>query len=182
MSRGNLSVSRSSVCPSFGRVASRSYQYVALALVLALACPPSFAQAGAGDWPAVQNLPVDTAIAVKTQAGAKYHGELASVTSDSLAIDSDERGAPGRTIRRREFKREDIQEIRLVAPTTSVLAGAAIGAGVGAGIGVGLDATAKSHENRGLLAGLLAVLGAGIGAAIAHHSSFVKGKKIYVAP
>ena len=155
---------------------------VTLTLVLALACQTSFAQGTSEDWLIVQNLTVDTAISVKTKAGAKYHGEVARVTADSLTIDSDERGFPGRTTRRREVKREDIREIRLVAPTTSVVAGAGIGAGVGAGIGVGLDATAKSHEYRGLMAVLMGAFGAGIGAAIALHHPFIKGHKIYVAP
>jgi hypothetical protein len=137
------------------------------------------AQGTTGDWTRVESLPVDSAISVQTKAVTKYHGELVGAGTDSLAIDSDEPGFPGRTIRRREFRREEVREIRLVALKTSVLAVAGIGAGVGAGLGVGLDATAKSHEYRGLMALLLGALGAGIGAIVALHHPFIKGKKIY---
>ena len=154
---------------------------VALALTLLLACQPSLAQAGSGDWTRVQNLPVHSAVSVKTKAGAKYHGALVSVTADSLAIDSDEPAFPGRAVRRREFRREDVREIRRIARGTSMLTGAAIGGAAGAGIGIGLDATAKSHEYRGLMAFLMGALGAGLGVAIAHHHPLVKSK-IYVAP
>lgn len=155
---------------------------VTLALVLALTCQASYAQKTLADWTNVQDLPVDTAISVKTKAGPKYHGDLVRVTADSVAIDSDEPASPGRTIQRREFQREDVREIALVAPATSMLAGAGIGAGVGAGIGVGVDSTAKSHEYRGVLALVMAALGAGIGVAIALHHPFLKGRRIYVAP
>ncbi len=158
------------------------YRCVALSLVLALACQSSLAQAGLTDWRNVQNLPPDSAISVKSRTGAKYHGKLFSVTADSLTIDSDERAFPGRVVKRRALNREDVQEVRLVAPMASLFAGGAIGAGLGAAIGVGLDSTAKSHESRGLIAGVLAVLGAAIGIALAHHHPFVKGKRIYVAP
>ena len=149
-------------------------------LVLALASQSSFSQAGLGDWGSVQNLTLDSAISVKTKTGGKYHGELVNVTSESLTINSDERGFPGRVTRRRELRRENIQEVRFLAPMASVLAGAAIGAGVGAGIGAGVESAAKSNEDRGLLTGVLAILGLVIGAGIAHHYPFVKGKLIYV--
>jgi hypothetical protein len=154
---------------------------VTLALVLALTCQASNAKKTLADWTNVEDLPVDTTISVKSKDGAKYHGDLVRVTADSVAIDSDEPASPGRTTRRRELKREDIREIRLIAPATSMLAGAGIGAGVGAGVGVGLDSTAKSHEYRGVLALVMAALGAAIGAAIVHHHPFIKGRKIYVA-
>ena len=128
-------------------------------LVLAIASQTTFAQVGLGDWTSVQNLTLDSAISVKTKRGEKYHGKLVNVTPESLTIDSDERGFPGRVTRRRELRRKDVQEVRLLAPMASLLAGAAIGAGVGAGIGAGLDSTAKSDEDRGLLTGVLAILG-----------------------
>ena len=152
-----------------------------LALAIVFVCQCSVAQAGHDDWANVQNLPADLAVIVKVQSGTKYHGELVSVTPDSLALDSDEPAFPGRTIRRREIKREDIREIRLTAPAASMLAGAAIGAGVGVGVGVGLDASAKSHEDRGLLALLMGGLGATIGVAVARHHGLVKGRLIYAA-
>ena len=149
-------------------------------LVLVLVSQSSFSQAGLGDWTRVQNLTLDSAISVKTKTGGKYHGELVNVTSESLAINSDERGFPGRVTKRRELRREDIQEVRFLAPMASVLAGAGIGAGVGAGIGAGVESAAKSNEDRGLLTGVLAVLGLVLGAGIARHYPFVKGKLIYV--
>jgi len=184
MSPGILSVllSLSSRRFAIQYAAAFCYRSVAVALVLLLAGESSLAQTLPGDWTNVQNLPPDTAISVKTRAGAKYHGELIRVTGDSLTLASDERGTPGRTIRSRELNRQEIREVRLVAPATSMLAGAAIGAGVGAGIGAGIDATAKSKEDRGVITIVLAFLGAGIGIAIAHHYPFVKGKRVYVAP
>jgi hypothetical protein len=184
MSRAILSVMP---FQSFRRLVSQSaiafcHRSVALLLVLLLAWQSSLAQGLPGDWTNVRNLPPDSAISVKTRAGVRYHGELISVTSDSLTLASDEPAFPGRTIQSRGLKREEIQEVRLVAPAKSMFAGAAIGAGVGAGIGVGLDSTAKSHEDRGVITVVLAFLGAAIGLAIAHHHPFVKGKRVYVAP
>ena len=163
-----------------GPAAALCYRCFVLWLVLALASQSSFAQAGLGDWQNVRNLAVDSNISVKTKAGEKYHGDLVNVTTDSLTLDSDERGFPGRVTRRRELRREDIQEVRFLAAMASVLAGAAIGAGVGAGIGAGLESAAKSNEDRGLLTGVMAILGLVIGAGIARHYPFVKGKLIYV--
>jgi hypothetical protein len=156
---------------------------ITLALIIALVCQSSIAQGqgAAGDWTRVQDLAVDTAISVKTRAGAKYHGALVGVTADSLAIDSEEATISGRIVRRREFKREAVREIRLVKPVTSVLAGAGIGAGIGAGVGVSIDAGAKVNGYRVPLALLIAAAGAAVGAACAVHAPFIKGKKIYVA-
>jgi len=82
----------------------------------------------------------------------------------------------------REFKREEVREIRLAASqAVSILAGVAIGGGTGAGLGVALDATAKSHEYRGVMALLMGALGAGIGAVIAHHHPFLKHARIYLS-
>lgn len=103
-------------------------------LVLALASQSSFSQAGLGDWTSMQNLTLDSAISVKTKKGEKYYGELVNVTPESLRINSDERGFPGRVTRRRELRREDSRQVLFLAPMASVLAGAAIGAGVRAGI------------------------------------------------
>jgi len=160
-----------------------SSKTMTLALVIALACQSSIAQGhgAAGDWTRVQDLAVDTAISVRTKAGAKYHGALVSVTADSIVIDSEETIISGRIVRRREFKRETVREIRLVKPVTSVLAGAGIGAGIGAGVGVGIDAGAKVNGYRVQLALLMAAAGAAIGAAFAVHAPFIKGRKIYVA-
>jgi len=152
----------------------------ASALVLSLICQTSLAQGSSGDWARVQTLAADSKISVKIKSGGKYHGDFVSVTVDTLVIDSDEPAFPGRAMRRREFRRRDVQEIRLIRPAGSVVTGVTIGAGVGAGIGVGLDATAKSHEYRGVIALVLGALGAGIGAAIAHHHPLIS-KRIYVA-
>jgi hypothetical protein len=162
-----------------GPAAALCYRCVVLWLVLALASQSSFAQTGLGDWTRVQNLTLDSAISVKTKSGEKYHGELVNVTPESLTINSDERGFPGRVTTRRDLRRDQVQEVRLVRPAASLLAGAAIGAGVGAGIGAGLESTAKSNEDRALLTSVLAILGLIIGGGIAHHFPFVKGKLMY---
>jgi hypothetical protein len=159
MSRGNCSGPLASL---FYRPFRLSRQCLTLTLVLAMACLPSFAQRSPGDWARVQNLSPDTTISLRTKTGAMYHGKSVGVSPDSLAIDSDEPAFPGRTLRRREFTRNEVQEVQLVSPSASMLAGAGIGAGVGAGIGVGLDSTAKSHEYRGLVAGVMAALDARI--------------------
>jgi len=104
------------------------------------------------------------------------------VSSNGLALDSDERGFPGRVTRRRNLRREDIQEIRLQARAASLLAGAAIGAGVGAGIGAGVESQAKSNEDQGVLTATFAVLGGVLGLLIARHYPVIKGTKIYVRP
>lgn len=152
----------------------------ALWLVLGFACPSGFAQGNLGDWKNVQNLAPDSGISVKTKAGKKYHGDLVNVTADSLTLYSSERSFPGRIKRRRELRREDIQEVRVLAPTASVLVGGAIGAGIGTGIGAGLEASAKKRE--GLVTVTLALLGSATGAAIGRDNPIVKGKKIYVSP
>jgi hypothetical protein len=152
----------------------------ASALALSLTCQTSLAQRSSGDWTRVQTLPADSKISVRIKNGEKYQGDLVRATVDTLAIDSDEPAYPGRTMRRREVRRRDVQEIRLIRPAGSVVAGVAIGAGVGAGIGAGVDATAKFHQYRGVLALVLGVLGAGIGAAIANHRPLIS-KRIYVS-
>ena len=148
-------------------------------LVIVHAGQYSFAQ-GLGDWTNVQNLTLNSAISVTTKRREKHHGKLVSVTPESLTIDSDERGFPGRVTTRRALQRGDIQEVRFLAPMASVLAGAGIGAGVGGGLGRGLESTAKSNADRGLLTGVLITLGLVTGAAIAHHYPLVKGKLVYV--
>jgi hypothetical protein len=161
-------------------VAPAGCRCLVVLLAMVLACQSSFAQTNPGDWQSVRNLAVDSNISVKTKAGEKYHGDLVDVTADSLALDSDERGFPGRVTTRRELRRDQVQEVRMVRAAASLLAGAAIGAGLGAGIGAGVESTARSNEGRGLLTAVLAILGAAIGAGIAHHYPFIKGKKIYV--
>lgn len=153
-------------------------------LVFALASPASFAQTSLGDWRNAQNLALDSAISVKTRVGETFRGSLVSVTPDGLTLDSDERAfpEPGRVTRRRDLRREEIQEVRLQAPGASLLAGAALGAGIGAGIGAGVESQQKSNEDRGLLTGTLAVLGGALGFFIARHYPLIKGKKIYVRP
>jgi hypothetical protein len=155
-----------------------------LALAFALACQSCLAQGQAipGDWTQVQALAIGTTISVRTRAGAKCQGELVGVTPDSIAIDSDEPTFAGRRVHHREFKRENIREIRLLKPVTSVLAGAGIGAGIGAAVGISIDAGAKVNGYRVPLALLITGLGAVVGAALAHHDPFIKGNKIYAAP
>jgi hypothetical protein len=164
------------------RVALARCRWLVQLLALVLVCQSSFGQTSLGDWQSVRNLAVDSNISVKTKTDEKYHGDLVDVTAESLSIDSDERGFPGRVTTRRDLRRNQVQEVRLVRPAASLLAGAAIGAGLGAGIGAGVESTVRSNEDRGLLTAVLAILGGAIGAGIAHHYPFIKGKKIYVAP
>jgi len=158
------------------------WRAVASVVALLFASVSCCGQSATGDWSGVQNLSPGTSLNVKAKSGAKYHGKMVMATADSLFINSDEPAFPGRTVRRREFRREDVREIRLGRSGASLAAGAVIGGAAGAGIGVALDSTAKSHEYRGVIALVLGVLGAGLGAAIAHHHPFVKGKRIYLAP
>jgi hypothetical protein len=126
-----------------------------------------------GRWPPPELSERDSSgsgISVKTKTGKKYHGELVSVAPSSLLIEADEPAFPGRVMRQRELCREDIREVRLLAPVASILAGGAMGAGLGAGIGAGVESTARSNEDRGLLTAILAFLGAALGVAIAHHN------------
>jgi hypothetical protein len=157
------------------------YRCLILLVALALMCQSSFAQTSLGDWQSVRNLAADSNISVRTKAGEKFHGDLVNVTTDALTLDSDERGFPGRVTTRRELRRDQVQVVRLVRPTASLLGGAAIGAGVGAGIGAGVESSSRSNEDRGLLTAVLAILGTAIGTGIAHHYPFIRGKKIYVA-
>jgi hypothetical protein len=153
---------------------------LAILLTVTLSSQRGFAQQQSlADWKNVQALTSGSGISIKTKAGKKYHGELVSVAPSSLLIEADEPAFPGRVIRQRELRREDIREVRLLAPVASILAGGAIGAGLGAGIGAGLESTARSNEDRGLLTAILAFLGAALGVAIAHHNPIVKGKKVY---
>ena len=151
-------------------------------LLFTLASPSGLAQTSLGDWQNAQNLPADSSISVKTRARDRFRGSLVEVSSNGLALDSDERGFPGRVTRRRNLRREDIQEIRLQARAASLLAGAAIGAGVGAGIGAGVESQAKSNEDQGVLTATFAVLGGVLGLLIARHYPVIKGTKIYVRP
>lgn len=151
-------------------------------LCLALIPTASFGQQTPGDWNNVQVLAPGSGIFLKTQAGQKYHGALVQVTGTTLRLDSDERAFPGRTRRVRDFRREDIGEVRLLAPARSALAGAALGGGIGAGLGAGLDAMPSVNDDPHLATGILAALGAAIGGVVGRNISLVKGRRIYVAP
>lgn len=140
------------------------------------------AQQSPADWKNVQNLAPNSGIVVKTKGGEKYHGDMIEVTDGALRLNSDERAFPGRTKRQREFRRQDIAEVRLLRPAASTLAGAALGGGVGAAIGAGLDASPQVNDDPHLATGLLGALGAAVGAAVGHNLTLVKGKRIYVAP
>jgi hypothetical protein len=134
-------------------------------------------QSAVSDWQRVRSLPARAAITVQTKKGDRFHGELVSVTADSLSLNTDERGFPGRIAGRRNLAQADIQEIRGYKRDASILAGAGIGAAAGAGLGLG----ARSNEDRGLAAIAFAVLGGAMGALIGRHAVIVKGEKIYVA-
>lgn len=151
--------------------------------VLLIPCQlPGQRRTAASDWNRVRNLPPGAPIWVKTKAGDAYHGELIGATSETVRLDSDERGFPGRTTRRRELRQEEVLEIRRLSRGGSALAGAGIGAGAGVGIGLAIDLSARSNEDRGLATVLCALLGGLFGWAIGRHSTLVKGEMIYAAP
>lgn len=158
---------------------------MAIWLACLLAWPQDVAgqQRPAGNWSRLSTLPPGASIIVTTKAHASYHGQLIGVTTGSLSLNSDERGFPfGRTKRRRELRREDVQEVRRFSRTGSTLAGAGIGAAVGGGIGLAVDLSSRSNEDRGLATVLFALLGSLFGWGIGRHSTLVKGETIYVAP
>ncbi len=158
---------------------------IAVALVCALLSPyplPGQQPAAASDWNRVRNLPPGTLIWVKTKAGDAYHGELVGTNPESVQLDSDERGFPGRTTRRRDLRQDDVLEIRRLSRGRSALVSAGIGAGVGAGIGLAIDLSARSNEDRGLATVLFVLLGSLLGWAIGRHSTLAKGETIYSAP
>jgi len=92
------------------------------------------------DWRRVQNLAPGKAILLKTKAGDRYQGKLASAMPDSILVNTDERSFPGRRRQRREFQQSAVKEIRLQRPAASTLTWLAIGAGIGAGVGAGVGA------------------------------------------
>jgi hypothetical protein len=89
---------------------------LAIPMTLALPCPPGFTQGILADWKNVQILAPGSGISLEIKTAKKFHGELVSVIRDSLMIEADERAFPGRVKRRRELRREDMQEVRLLAP------------------------------------------------------------------
>ena len=134
------------------------------------------------DWQRVRGLPAGSGITVQTKGGEGLHGLVVTVAADSLVLDADERGRPGRTYRQRTLAQADIREVRLFHRGASILAGAGIGAAVGGGVGAGIDASAKSSEEQGLATVAFVVLGGVLGALIGRHAVIIKGEKIYVAP
>jgi len=153
----------------------------AMALVCFLAGSTAYSQSGLGDWKNVQNLDPGTQVVVKTVGRDKYSGRLVNVTADSLAMDSDERGFPGRVTRRRTVRRAEVREVRLRRQGASMLAGGAIGGGAGAAIGGAIEASAKSGEDRGVVLVVLTGLGFALGVLIGRHANIVKGRRVYVA-
>lgn len=154
---------------------------VAMVLTCLLAVSTAFSQSGLTDWENVQNLDPGTPVVVKTVAKDKYSGRLVNVTTDSLAMDSDERGFPGRVTRRRTLRKAEVREVRLRRQGASMLAGGAIGGGAGAAIGGAIEASAKSGEDRGVALAVVTGLGFALGALIGRHANIVKGRRIYVA-
>jgi hypothetical protein len=68
----------------------------AAGLVLLMVMTPCFAQQEVNDWQAVRSLAAGDGISVETTAGEKFHVTFVAGTQDSVVLDSDERGAPGR--------------------------------------------------------------------------------------
>ena len=157
----------------------RSIAVITLACLLAGST--AFSQSGLGDWQNVQNLQPGTQVVVKTVAREKYLGSLINVTADSLSMNSDERGFPGRVTRRRSIRRAEVKEVRLRRRGASILLGGVIGAGAGAAIGGAIEASSRSNEDRGVALAVLIGLGLGLGALIGRHVNLVKGRRVYVA-
>ena len=148
-------------------------------LALTMAMTPCLAQKAVNDWQAVRSLAVGDGVSVETTAGEKFHGAFVAATQDSVVLESDERGAPGRRIRQRTVAQADVREIRHYNRGASILAGAGIGGAVGAGIGGGIDLAAKSDEDKGLATAVFTLLGAVLGALIGRHAVIIRGGAIY---
>lgn len=133
------------------------------------------------DWQRVHDLQPGTDVTLRTKSGARYSGRLLRVTWDALALESDERGHPGRIRMRRDLTASEVREVRLLHRGASMLAGAGIGAAAGAGIGLAIDLSARSNEDRGLATAVFTLLGAALGAGIGRHVTIFKGKIVYLA-
>ena len=153
----------------------------AVTLACLLVGSTAFSQSGLDDWQNVQNLQSGTQVVVKTVAREKYMGSLINATADSLSMNSDERGFPGRVTRRRSITRGEVKEVHLRRRGASILLGGAIGAGLGAAIGSAIEASARSGGDRGVALTVLTGLGFGLGALIGRHVNIVKGRRVYVA-
>lgn len=160
-------------------------RFVAVLLTFHLTVSTAFSQSGLSDWTNVQTLRRDAPVVVKTVAGESYIGYVVHADADSLMMDTDERGSPGRpgrVQRRRQIRREEVRLVRMWARAASMLLSTGIGAGIGAGIGGAIEASSKSNEDRGLALAVLIVLGSALGFLMGRHSRIVKGRLVYAAP
>lgn len=96
------------------------------------------------------------------------------MTADTLLLNTDEPGCPGRIAAQRNLAQTEIQQTRGYRRDSSILACA----GISAAAGVGLDLSAYSKE--GLPSIAFAALGSVLGALIGRHAVIMKGKQIYV--
>ena len=143
--------------------------------------PCAARQSVLNDWQQVRNLSPETDVTVQTKSGEGFNGRLLSVAADSLTLDSDERGHPGRIRVRRDLSKDTVREVRLLHRGASTLAGAGIGAALGAGIGLAIDLSARSNEDGKLATAVFTLLGGALGAGIGRRLPIVKGKTIYLA-
>ena len=157
-------------------------RFFTFVLVVTLAMFLGTAPAKKGDWAAVEGISAGTAIQVKTKQGKKWKGELETADPGRLVILAFERHFPGRIMVRRELKRDDVKEVRLVHPYVSSAAGAAIGAGVGAGIGAAVESQYSSNEDKRVATVVFGFLGAGVGSVVGRTTAFIRSKPIYIAP
>lgn len=146
-----------------------------------LLLPCAAQQLTLNDWQRVRALQPRTDVMVSTVGGESYHGRVLETAAGSMAIESDERGHPGRVSRHRELEKETVREVRILHSGASVLAGGAIGAAVGAGIGLAIDSSQSSHEDGHLITAVLTLLGGALGAGIGRHLPIVRGKVVYRA-
>lgn len=154
---------------------------ISLVLAVCLASPFAALARTATDWQRVLSLPSGSSVVVKTQNGRTYHGRLIGSTADSIALDSSERGFPGRKTVRREFPKGDVSQVRRYNRAASIGLGAGIGAAIGAGIGTAIDNSSSKEDGR-LGTVVFVVLGTLIGAGIASNATLIQGEVVYRAP
>lgn len=141
------------------------YRSVACSLLSALLFL-SKCQAQTGDWQAVQAIPPDSLISVKTQFGTRRCAfQIAGDTE--LYCDSG------------TFHRQSIRRVRLEQPNASAVLGAAIGTGIGIGVGVATTRVSRDAETRVYGPAALGILGGIVLGIIMHRIPVVHGKVVY---